>query len=53
MITQKVSIKEVLLSFSQKSTLQGGVQKHNNQPDEKLFIPIGQEVNKQQKNSIK
>ena len=34
---------EVLLSFSQKSTLQGGVQKHNNQPDEKLFIPSGQE----------
>lgn len=34
---------EVLLSFSQKSTLQGGVQKHNNQPDEKLFAPIGQE----------
>lgn len=34
---------EVLLSFSQKSTLQGGVQKHNNQPDEKLFSPIGQE----------
>jgi len=38
---------EVILSFSQKSTLQGGVQKHNNQPDEKLFVPIGQEVNKQ------
>lgn len=34
---------EILLSFSQKSTLQGGVQKHNNQPDEKLFIPSGQE----------
>lgn len=34
---------EILLSFSQKSTLQGGVQKHNNQPDEKLFVPIGQE----------
>jgi site-specific DNA-adenine methylase len=34
---------EVLLSFSQKSTLQGGNQKHNNQPDEKLFVPIGQE----------
>jgi adenine-specific DNA methylase len=35
---------DVLLSFSQKSTLQGGSQKHNNQPDEKLFIPKGQEI---------
>ena len=34
---------EPLLSFSQKSTLQGGSQQHNNQPKERLFIPIGQE----------
>jgi len=27
-----------ILTFPQKSTLQGGNQKHNNQPDEKLFI---------------
>lgn len=32
-----------LLSFEQKSTLQGGVQKHSNQPMERLFVPIGQE----------
>lgn len=28
----------VILEFSQKSTLQGGSQKHNNQPTEKLFV---------------
>jgi DNA adenine methylase len=33
-----------LLEFSQKSTLQGGVQKHNNQPNECLFVPINQEA---------
>ena len=33
-----------ILDFSQKSTLQGGVQKHNNQPLEKIFIPKGQEL---------
>ncbi len=27
-----------ILEFEQKSTLQGGVQKHNNQPNEKLFV---------------
>lgn len=34
---------EALLEFSQKSTLQGGQQKHSNQPNEKLFILRGQE----------
>ena len=29
---------KVIRSFSQKSTLQGGVQKHTNQPDEKIFV---------------
>ena len=32
-----------VITFEQKSTLQGGTQKHNNQPKERLFVPIGQE----------
>ena len=32
-----------ILAFDQKSTLQGGTQKHNNQPKECLFVPIDQE----------
>lgn len=44
--TNKVYVSEyqapedfkVILSFSQKSTLQGGQQSHNNQPDECLFV---------------
>jgi len=36
-----------ILSFPQKSTLQGGLQKHNNQPNECLFVPTGQEKYKQ------
>lgn len=32
-----------LLSYSQKSTLQGGIQKHNKQPRENIFVPINQE----------
>ena len=32
-----------VLEFEQKSTLQGGTQKHSNQPTEKLFAPIGQD----------
>ena len=32
-----------LLSFAQKSALQGGTQKHTDQPKEKLFAPIDQE----------
>jgi len=32
-----------LLQFKQKSTLCGGTQKHNNQPAERVFVPIGQE----------
>lgn len=44
--TNKVYVSEyqapqdfkVILSFPQKSTLQGGVQKHSNQPDECLFV---------------
>jgi DNA adenine methylase len=35
---------KVLRSFPQKSTLQGGRQRHNNQPDECIFVPIGQEL---------
>jgi len=34
---------ETVLQWEQKSTLQGGTQKHNNQPKEKLFAPIGQD----------
>lgn len=32
---------ESVLSFDQKSTLQGGCQSHNNQPSEKLFVYNG------------
>ena len=32
-----------VLKFEQKSTLQGGNQKHKNQPIENLFTPIGQD----------
>jgi site-specific DNA-adenine methylase len=32
-----------LLSFTQKSTFQGGTQRHNDQPMERLFVPINQE----------
>jgi len=34
---------KALLTYTQKSTLQGGTQKHNEQPKENIFIPIGQE----------
>jgi len=34
---------ETILKFSQKSTLQGGTQSHNNQPMECLFVLKGQE----------
>jgi site-specific DNA-adenine methylase len=32
-----------ILEFAQKSTLGGGGQKHNNQPKECVFVPVGQE----------
>lgn len=32
-----------ILEFTQKSTLQGGGQQHNSQPNECLFVPINQE----------
>lgn len=34
---------ETLLKFTQKSTLQGGSQQHDNQPKECIWIPKGQE----------
>ena len=50
--TNKIYISEykapddfvIIRSWPQKSTLQGGVQKHSNQPDECIFAPKGQEV---------
>lgn len=33
---------KAILTFPQRSTLQGGYQKHTNQPDEKLFVPLNQ-----------
>lgn len=49
-LTNKIYVSEytapndfkAVLEFSQKSTLQGGQQKHNAQPNECLFTPIGQ-----------
>jgi hypothetical protein len=38
-----------ILSFEQKSTLQGGIQTHNNQPMERLFVPLNQEQYKHDK----
>ena len=36
-----------LLSYSQKSTLRGGQQRHDNQPRENIFVPVNQEKYKQ------
>jgi site-specific DNA-adenine methylase len=42
-----------VLEFSQRSTLQGGSQKHNNQPNECLFAPISQDCPEWNENDLK